>query len=259
MVLNMISPKKRLEWLMIAVSIAVVYCYLFIYQEYFDITINFIDLQTLFTIPAICLIIWPLIHLIVIKLDPLQKSPWSLKSVIFFQKEFPSDYLLKRCNMCIESEETCSSYIAKDSLLHAKYWFDDLFHGIIEEENSNVISETFKSGYNCKLIFYIKALSFFSLIVSIITIIISIVVFNYTFSISFLEIAFPIVALLFFIFTCLHKADLKQPSGCWQSWRRINRGHVQWLKDNEHTLINLICKPNISGKRFKKNNNSVLS
>lgn len=250
--------KKRLERLLVISTLFTGYLYIYIYQNMFHIEVKLINLNSLIQMPLIALIIIPLIRYLIIKPDPLQRSPSKRKSIRFFQNEFPSKYLLERCERCIEDEKSCPNYIKAESYSHVRYWFNDIFHDKIEKENPRMVENTFEKGYFCKLLYYLSwVLCIFS-ILGIIIIVFHHIYLYYFFKeikvdLTSLQILYPLVCIsIIILIKRLNKLDANTPSGCWQAWREINRMHISWLGSHENFLINLICYDKGGTKRFKE-------
>jgi hypothetical protein len=91
------KPKKKLERLLVLVSLLSTYYFLFIYQDVLGLEIPLLSLKSLVALPAISVVVIPLIRYVVVLPDPLQRSPSRNPTVRFFQEQFPSRYLLERC------------------------------------------------------------------------------------------------------------------------------------------------------------------
>ena len=251
------EPKKKLEKLLVLSAFLIGYFYIYVYQNMLNIKVELFDFQTLIQMPLIALVIIPLIHYLIIKPDPLQRSPSRRKPIRFFQNEFPSKYILERCRRCTEDENSCKNYIKAESFTHVKYWFDDIFHGAIEEENPRVVKDTFAKGYTCKLLYYLSwILGIFFVLGILITIFHHIYLYFFdSFKVELIsyQILFPLgCIILIILIKSLNKPNDKAPSGCWQAWREINRIHVSWLKSHEDLLVNLICQSGGGTKRFEE-------
>ena len=251
------DPKKKLEWLLVLSAFVTGYFYIYVYQKMFHINVELFDIRTLIQKPFIALIIIPLIFYIIVKSDPLQRSPSQRKSIRFFQSEFPSKYILKRCERCIEDETSCQNYIKAESYAHVKYWFNNILHGVIEKEDPRIVEDTFKKGYTCKLLYYLLwILGIFSALA------IGIIIFHHVYlyfsgifkvDLTTYQILFPLICVVVIILIkSLNKPNDKTPSGCWQAWQEINRMHVLWLKNNEDFLVKLICQTRGGTKKFKE-------
>jgi hypothetical protein len=251
------EPKKKLERLICIATFFICFLFLFVYQNIIGIRINLSDWKTLLQYPIITILIFPIILYTIIRSDPLQRGHYKTKSIKFFQNEFPSNYILERCNKCIENEGTCQNFIKKESYSHIRYWFRNIFHGKIEADNPDEIKNTFEKGYTCKLVYYFSwiLITFFLFALLLIT-------FHHTillkegklrFSLNGLQVFFPIACLsLFFLIRFLNNPNEEKPTGCWQAWREVNRTHVSWLKENEPFLTNLICRANGGTHQFKE-------
>lgn len=80
------EPKKRLERLLQLSAFIIGYLYTYVYQNMLHIKVNLIDFQTLIQMPLVALVILPLIHYLIIKSDPLQRSPSQRKPIRFFSE-----------------------------------------------------------------------------------------------------------------------------------------------------------------------------
>lgn len=250
------DPRKRIECLIISSTIVAGYFYIYIHQNMLHIEIPLISYQTLITMPIVTLVAALALYLFV-KSDPLQRSPSNKKAIRFFQNEFPSKYILQRCDMCIEDESSCKNYIKPESFAHVRYWFKDIFHGIIEQQDPTSVTETFEKGYNCKLVYYLKWVMISLLVLSVLTATIHHIFLYFEQALEFdftnWQILFPVICIMIIVLiTVLNRVDDVKPSGCWQAWRQINRMHVSWLKSNENILIGLICHNNEGTKHFVK-------
>lgn len=249
------EPIKRLERLLILEATAIGYFFIYIYQNIFRIQVPLISVETLYKMPIMGLLIFPLIRYIVIKPDCLQRSPSNKKAIKFFQSEFPSKYLLERCKRCIENEKTCLNYINTESRAHIRHWFHNLFHKEIKRDNEGILIETYEKGYICKVLYYsswiLGLFSVFALLSILFHYLYSSLLKNQAFDVSPLQIIYPsICTFLIFLINILNKPDMNAPSGCWQAWREINRTHISWLKSHEDLLKNIICKEGGGNKVF---------
>lgn len=249
------EPKRRLEKLIALSAFSVGYFYTYVYQNMLHIEVELIDLKTLIHMPIIALVVFPLIHYLIIKSDPLQRSPSNRKPIRFFQNEFPSKYLLKRCNQCIENENTCKNFIRPGLYAHIRYWFDNIFHGEIEKQNPRVVKSTFSKGYTCKLLYYLTWILFIFFLLAIATVLFhhAYLCFSNTLKteITSQQVLFPFICLaIIILIRKLNNPDEKAPTGCWQAWREINGIHISWLQSNENFLVNLICHDSGGTKKF---------
>jgi hypothetical protein len=105
------DPKARLQRLLNISAIIVGYFYVWTFQDFLRIQVAFVDLTTLLRLPIITIIIFPLVKYGYIEQDWLQRGRPNLKSVRFFQLQFPSFYIKERCNRCVETPHTCRNYI----------------------------------------------------------------------------------------------------------------------------------------------------
>ena len=150
------DPRNRLTQLLVLSIVVTVYFYVYFYQNIFHIQVPLIGINTLIEMPIMVLVVIPLVKYLIVKPDPLQRSPSQRRPIRFFQNEFPSRYILERCQRCVEDENSCSNYIKAESYAHIRYWFNDIFHGAIEREDPKSVRDTFEKGYTCKLLYYLS-------------------------------------------------------------------------------------------------------
>lgn len=251
------EPKKKLERLLEFSAFIAGYLYIYVYQNMLHIEVELINFQTLVQMPLVAAVVLPLIHYLIIKPDPLQRSPSQRKSIRFFQNEFPSKYILDRCERCVEDRNSCPNYIKPESYTHVRYWFHDIFHGEIENEDPRRVKDTFEKGYTCKLLYYLSWVLglFFVLGIAVIVLHHGYLYFSAQFKVELTasQALYPLVCVgIIILIKKLNKPDESAPSGCWQAWREINRIHVSWLKSRENFLVNLICHAGGGTKRFKE-------
>jgi len=249
------DPRKRLEALLQISGLLVGYFYIFVYQDILNIKVKLMSLEALVEIPIVAVVIIPLIRYILVKPDSLQRSPSKKKAIRFFQKEFPSNYLLNRCARCIETSETCKNFITEGSCDHVRYWYK-LFHEKIEKESPSSVKETYWKGYTCKLLYHLQWILFATFIASLPLAAVHayfIIESRFIGEVNNVQFIFPLICGGMWIFiNMLNKPDKKQPSGCWHAWREINRMHVGWMRSNEPVLASLICKANGNNKQFEE-------
>ncbi len=232
------DPKTGLEVLLLLALVTIGYFYIYVYQNMLHINVKFLDLNELMKIGFIEIVIVPLIYYVIIKSDPLQRSTSEKKSIKFFQNQFPSKYLIERCARCVEDENSCPNYIKAGSFDHIKYWFNDIFHGVIEKESPEIVKETFGKGYTCKLVYNSLLFIgiFFLLGVGVILYHHISLYLSGTFKVD--VTAFQIIFLLVAVFMIVlirafNSPDENKPSGCWHAWREINGIHISWLEHRD--------------------------
>lgn len=250
-----LDPKARLQRLLNVSAIIVGYFYLWTFQEFLRIHVAFIDLTTLLRLPIISIIIFPLVKYGYIKQDWLQRGRPNLKSVRFFQLQFPSLYIKERCNRCVETPQTCRNYITPDSRDHTSYWLNHIFP-IVKRDRKEEAARTFEKGYTCKLIFGLQVVLLFFVIVSVLTVAWKplldlvlrkpVVVSVLPLQIIFILLCLGITGLL----RALHSPNLKSPTGCWHAWREVNDALKLWMRNNEPTLVDLVCHAGGNNKSF---------
>jgi hypothetical protein len=252
------DPKATLTLLLDVVALLASYYFVYIYQNMLGLNIPFVSYETLIAMPIIAAVVIPLIHYLLVRSDPLQRSPRKGKSIRFFQSEFPSNYLLRRCERCVESPESCPNYISEDSKAHVSYWFDDIFHGPIEKEDPGAVRATFERGYTCKLIYYVTWILWLFVALSVIVMVIhhlrvGFSVGRFQYELTAQQVLSPILCILLIaLLKVLHQPNPDAPSGCWQAWQEINRMHVHWMRQHEDYLVDLICRANDQDKSFRE-------
>ncbi|MEE9442441.1 MAG: hypothetical protein V3V99_07215 [candidate division Zixibacteria bacterium] len=251
------NPKNRLELLLVNSFVLIAYFYLFTFQDILGISVPLVSFATLIAIPSLSLVGIPLIKVIYISPDKLQRGVGKKKAIRFFQNEFPSNYLITRCQICNEDINTCHNFITKESYDHIRIWFNDIFHGAIMENYPKAVHQTYKKGYTCKLLFHLCGILLFFTVVSVCTYTFYIVtnyhdlefaVFDYSYQIFYMLSCPSIYGYIKFT----NKVNTDNPTGCWHAWREINRIHTSWMKKNDKILNNIICIANGNGKVYQK-------
>lgn len=252
------EPKTRLEVLLQLSALLAGYLYIYVYQDILRIEIEFVNFQTLLGIPVIAGVVIPLVKYVLVKPDPLQRSPSRRREIRFFQKEFPSKYILERCQKrCIEDDKSCPNYIKADSYDHVRHWFQDVFHGHIMREDPQRVRDTFEKGYSCKLLYYLTWVLRFALAISLITVVYHharlAITGAWALQITPFQVFFPIIcATSLWLIRAMNVPDENSPSGCWHAWREINRMHVSWLRSQDDLLVTLICHKGTGTRTFKE-------
>jgi hypothetical protein len=259
-ILNVIAdtskdPRKMLEALLQISGLLVGYFYIFVYQDVLNIKIKLISLEALVEIPIVAVVIIPLIKYIIVKPDALQRSPSKRKSIRFFQKEFPSNYLLNRCARCVETKKTCKNFVTEENFNHIRHWYK-IFHEKMKKESHGSVEDTYWKGYTCKLLYYLQWILLTAFIASLPLAAVHayfIVESRFIGEVNTIQFIYPLICGgMWILINILNKPDKNKPSGCWHAWREINRMHVGWLRDNEPVLVDLICKSNGNNKQFKE-------
>jgi hypothetical protein len=249
------DPKTKLQHLLNISAIIVGYFYVWTFQDFLRIQVAFIDLTTLLRLPIITLIIFPLVKYGYIKQDWLQRGRPKLKSVRFFQLQFPSLYIKERCNRCVEAPQTCKNYISPESRDHTSFWLNKIFP-IIKSRQEEDAARTFEKGYTCKLIFGLEVVLLFFVIVSVLTAawkpVLDLILHKpLVVSVGPLQIIFVLVCLgITGLLRTLHSPDLKSPTGCWHAWREVNDALKLWMRTNDPTLVDLVCHAGSNNKSF---------
>ena len=249
------DPKARLQRLLTISAIVIGYFFVWTFQDFLKIHVALIDITTLLRLPIISIIVFPLVKYGYVKQDWLQRGRPSLKSVRFFQLQFPSAYIRERCHRCIETEQTCKNYITPESRDNTGYWLDYIFP-IIKRDQKEQADRAFERGYTCKLIFGLQVVLLFFAVTSVLM--------------AASKLAFSVIARqavsgsltppqVIFIVLCLciagalralHRPDLSSPTGCWHAWREINDALKLWMKNNEPALVEIVCHAGGNDKSF---------
>jgi hypothetical protein len=245
----------RLQRLLNVSAIVIGYFYVWTFQELLKISVAFIDISTLLRLPIIAIVVYPLVKYGYVKQDWLQRGRPTLKSVRFFQAQFPSLYIRDRCARCVETAQTCGNFIGPESRAHNSYWLDEIFP-IIKKGQKEQASRTFERGYTCKLIFGLQVVLVIFIAISIATI-----AWKPAFELTMRR---PVSVLfapkhVIFIILCilvagllraLNSPDTNSPTGCWHAWREINDAHKLWMRNNEPILVNAVCHAGGNNKSF---------
>ncbi len=249
------NPRDRLERLLTVSAIVIGYFYVWTFQEFLRIQVAFIDISTLLRLPIITVIVFPLVKYAYVKQDWLQRGRPNLKSVRFFQAQFPSLYIRDRCARCVETAQTCRNFIGPESRDHNSYWLDEIFP-IIKRDQPEQASRTFEKGYTCKLIFGLQVVLLVFIGISILTIVwepaVDLIMRRpASVSLAPKQIIFILLCVLVAgILRALNSPDTNSPTGCWHAWREINDAHKLWMRNNEPALVNAICHAGGNEKSF---------
>lgn len=249
------DPKARLQRLLNVSAIVIGYFYIWTFQEFLRIQVAFIDVSTLLRLPIITLVVFPLVKYAYVKQDWLQRGRPNLKSVQLFQAQFPSLYIRERCARCVETPQTCKNFIGPESRDHNSYWLDSIFP-IIKKNQNEQASRTFERGYTCKLVFGLQVILLTFIVIAIATIgwkpCLDLImrrpapVLFAPKHIIFILLCILVAGLL----RALNSPDINSPTGCWHAWREINDAHKLWMRNNEPTLVNVVCHAGGNTKSF---------
>jgi hypothetical protein len=251
------GAKARLEILLGLSTFAAAYLYVWVYQDFLGIRVAFVDFSALLRVSIISTVVFPLVHYLYVKPDPLQWANWKFRSVRFYQLQFPSLYIRDRCQRCLETVATCRNFMGPDSRDHTTYWFDGIWRPIIATGFRGNFERTFERGYTCKLVFGVQlAMVFFSAL-ALITMswkplyrwVVQKPVFPSFESPHFLFVlvCFGMILLI----RSLNTPDPGNPSGCWKAWREVNDGHKLWLRNNDNVLVDVVCHAGGNTKVFR--------
>src|SRR6266849_5492528 len=214
-----------------------------------------LNVSALLRLPIITLVVFPLVKYAYVKQDWLQRGRPHLKSVLFFQAQFPSLYIRDRCTRCVETVQTCRNFIGRQSRDHNSYWLDHIFP-IIKKDQKEQATRTFERGYTCKLVFGLQVVLLTFLVISAAT-----MAWKPTLDlimrrpVSVLYAAKHIIFILLCalaggLLRALNSPDINSPTGCWHAWREINDAHKLWMRNNEPTLVNAVCHAGGNVKNF---------
>ncbi|MGA3178368.1 MAG: hypothetical protein ABSE19_13610 [Candidatus Acidiferrum sp.] len=240
------SPRGKLQRLLTVSATIVGYFYVWVYQDYLGLRVPLVDVSTLLRLPIIAIVVIPLVFYAYVNPDWLQTGRPKLKSVRFFQAQFPSLYVRDRCGRCAETEKTCKNFIGPASADYTSYWLDGIFP-MIKKGNKAQADRTFERGYSCKLIFGLEVVLLFFVVLSLLTIgskpLVNFVIRRPApFSLDPKQVIFVVVCLFIpFLMRALNSPDMDSPTGYWHAWREINNAHKLWMKNNEPTLVKVVC------------------
>lgn len=253
------GDKLRLEVQLGVTSFAAAYLYVWAFQDLLGLHLKLVAFDLFLKAPLISLVAFPLVFYGYVKADPLQRSHYHWPAVRFFQAEFPSLYILHRCERCIERVH-CRNFISPESGNYTTYWLRDLWRPVFRNQHPEEFKNTFRRGYTCKLLFGTKTLAITFLLIGAITVLAAAgKQFIYA-RLSKTQFHVPLrtphliflggCLLVWFAISRLNIPDPTYPTGCWQAWREINRGHVLWLRHNEELLVEVICHAGGNDKTF---------
>lgn len=235
LLLGVRSDKTRLEVQLGITAFAVAYLYLWAFGSMLGLDLKLVPFDLFLKTPLISLAVFPLVFYGYVKADPLQRSHLGWQTVRFFQAQFPSLYIRDRCQKC-RAQGTCRNFISPASGDHTTYWLRDLWRPYFRKEYPGEFENTFRRGYTCKLIFGTEVLVLVFFALGMATVICSetaqliraeISHQGFHNSLQVTEVVFLIGCLLvWLVLSRLNKPDATNPTGCWQAWREINRGHV---------------------------------
>jgi hypothetical protein len=249
------SPKAKLQRLLNISAIVVGYFYVWTFQEFLKIHVAFIDVSSLLRLPIISLVVFPLVKYGYVKQDWLQRGRPNLRSVRFFQAQFPSLYIKARCARCVETAQTCKNFISPQSRDHNSYWLDSIFP-VIKAKQKEQASRTFERGYICKLVFGLQVVLVTFIVISLLTVasrpVLDLIRRRpVSISVTPSQLIFILLCVLVAgLLRLLNSPNLNSPTGCWHAWREINDAHKLWMRNNEPILVNAICHAGGNNKTF---------
>lgn len=251
-----LTPRARLEWLQSVVVVMLTGLTLSVYQDVFGFRFGFKELWSTVELPVFAVVILPYITYVVVRSDPLRHLRTRFGPVKFYQEQFPSSYLVRRCESCHE-EPACCNGLRKRNGDYVNYWFDELFHGSLEQLRPVSIHDTFEIGYTCKLVFASQCLlgvfAAFSLIIAAYDVTNrSILAGRFVLHLSSAQMAMPFMLFLFaWVIYALNKPDPANPTGCWAAWKEVNNGHRVWMRDHDDDLVRIVCHARGNGLTFR--------
>lgn len=261
MPLRTLIDKKSLEIQLEVTAFAAAYLYLWTFENLLGLHLRFVRFDIFLKTPLISLVAFPLVFYGYVKADPLQRSHFSWRSVSFFQAEFPSLYIRERCQRC-NMKARCRNFISPTSTDHTTYWLRDLWRPHFGNQHPDEFRNTFRRGYTCKLIFGTELLALTFLALGAITVTsaeITQLIWAYTSNhvfhspVQVEQMVFLVGCFLIWLaLSRLNIPDVVNPTGCWQAWREINRGHVLWLKENDGLLVEVICHAGGNNESFQQ-------
>jgi hypothetical protein len=247
------GSKQRLQIQLCFIWVALTYFYVFAFGPTFTTTFDSFIKTSLFS-----LTVYPIFFNAFVNPDPLQRSHSQLQSIRFFQAQFPSLYLKKRCARCLERNR-CPNFIGPTSSEHNTYWLTSIFRPEIGRTSPDEINRTLRKGYTCKLVFGTEVAAVCFFVISLISFVVPLLWMKNRSRTAFLasigprQILFAMVcAIIGLVMKFSNDSNFDQPTGCWQAWREVNEGHILWLKNHEDALVRIVCHAKGNGLSYRE-------
>jgi hypothetical protein len=199
------------------------------------------------------------IRVLLFAADPLEtlQGSWPPEPA-FFRSQYPSIFLVERCDRCTARSKCGNRPLTRDSRLSVAIWYE-WFESLGKDDR--LVQRTYEKGFTCRFIFYMKyCFLFFAVLGGIteISLFMSELLGSLNHGLaspvgrwSWLEIKlihdalhFAFIGInlcLWGLVSWLNRADNANPTGCWSMWRDINTQHVMKLIRAENRLVNLVC------------------
>jgi hypothetical protein len=192
-----------------------------------------------------------LMRVLLFAADPLEtsKSRW-FPEPRFFQFHYPSKFLLKMCNDCIDHSRCQDRPLSESSQEYVALWYENF--DSLKERNRYLWHRTYEKGFICRLVFYMKYsfLIFFAIGLTTLLIIFIYKVFKSNlnqgfYAISTLQYTYVVGNLILCIVVSLmNRPDIKHPTGCWAMWRDISAQHILRMKREFSEIEKQVCGRN---------------
>jgi hypothetical protein len=236
------GSKRRLETQLCFVWVAFTYFYVFAFGPRFTTNFDSFIKTSLFS-----LAVYPVFFYAFVKPDPLQWSDFRLQAIRFYQAQFPSLYLKRRCARCREQHH-CPNFIGPSSNEHTTYWLTSIFRPEIGKASPDEIDRTLRRGYTCKLVFGTEAAAACFFGISLVSFAAPLM-WTKDHSISTALSAIEPRQILFIVVCAIvglamrfsNDPSFDRPTGCWLAWREVNQGHLLWLENHEDVLTRIVC------------------
>lgn len=216
-----------------------------------------------------------IVSMIIDSRDVIQYSRGWLAEADFFQRQFPSRYLLDRCERC-EAKPSCSNRLSESNYITTWFYF---FNEHIPDYLRNAV---LTAGYLCRVVFYVHLFSLLFFYLGMLYPLISYCSGDFSFwSFAYSGILLIILEGVYFpnsvgrsgerwflFFRALNPArfiitaclvlgflNLKrkgaelgmdisdlEAKGVWRRWKTYNGVEVRWMEINEPLLTEKICK-----------------
>ena len=192
----------------------------------------------------------------------------------WFQKAFPSSYLLDRCNSC-DKKSSCNARLTKKSYINV--WFN-LFNESVPEYLRKIV---LTAGYLCRISFYFHIFSSLFLSIGVITTIVMLILKRLPVGHSYLTFLLGLCIITQAIYLSSHvsrrnekplltffrglnpyrpvlfvllitgikksrstidEQEETEATGLWRRWLRYCKVQKEWMRINERLLQEKICR-----------------
>ena len=215
-----------------------------------------------------------ILSLVIDSRDIIQYSRGRFFEADYFQKAFPSSFLLERCNSC-DKKSSCNARLTEKNFLNV--WFT-LFNEYLPEYVRNTVLTL---GYLCRLSFYFHIFSLLFLSIGVITTIVMLILKRLPVGHSYLTFLFVLCIITQAIYLSSHVSRINEKplltffrglnpyrpvlfvllitgikksrstideqeeteaTGLWRRWLRYCEVQKEWMRTNERLLQEKICR-----------------